>query len=158
MKGAILEKQEMFYTYMDVLFESMSNMETDYNWLITDYECNRYIEPITCERRGNFVWVTGEKLSEYLRENKIQFIWGVFSAFEKSVDIEEIMQYDLPKSNKRFFKSGIMKIQNPLSLMEIVAMDSSLVFLISSKEEYINEFMACFPMAKDLEMYLEQLC
>jgi len=36
MRGAILQKQEMIYTHINKIFSSLNNIESDYNWLLTD--------------------------------------------------------------------------------------------------------------------------
>ena len=154
MKGFILEKQKMYYTHMDVIFESMDNMEVEYNWLITDYECNHYIEPFIFEKRHGYIWITGKELSKFLKENKIQFIWGAFTAFDKNIEAEKALAYCLPKSNKSFFENKILKMQHPLSIMEIIAVDSTLVFAVSLKDENIDQFLTRVPLAEDLHTYI----
>ena len=156
MKGAILEKQEMYYTYMDVIFESMDIMGGDFNWLITDYECNRYIDPIIFDNTNNYVWISGDKLYKFLRENKIQFIWGSFTAFEKNIDINEILKYDLPPSANGFFGNDRIEMRHPLSVVEIVAADSSYVYVVSKDNYYIQKFLDWFPLAENLDTFFER--
>ena len=156
MKGAILEKQEMYYTYMDLIFESTNNMETNFNWLITDYECNRYIDPIIFDTNNNYVWINSEELHGFLKENRIQFIWGAFIAFDKNIDIDDALKYDLPRSRKNFFEDNTIEMQHPLSVVEIIAADSTYAFVISKDEEHIKQFLAWFPLAENLEVYFGQ--
>lgn len=41
-RSAILEKQKKSYTFMDKVFSAINNTEGNYNWLLTNYECNLY--------------------------------------------------------------------------------------------------------------------
>lgn len=155
MKGAILKKQKIYYTDMKLVFQAMNNVEVNYNWLISDYECNIYKKPLTFNRSDKYVWMTGDELSSFVKENDIQFIWGAFTAFEKDIAIEEILKYEIPKSNKAFFANSIMEFQHPLSIMEIIAIDSTLVFIVSQKDNYIDEFLTNLPLAEDLSIHIK---
>ncbi len=95
LKGAILQKQNMYYTFMDKIFTGLNNIELEYNWLIPDYECNDYPHELIPFNK-EYVWISGEELNRIVYENKIQFIWGVFSAFEKDIKIEDALNYPLP--------------------------------------------------------------
>ena len=41
--GAILEKGEECFTYLDKVFAALENIQETYTWLLTDGECNVYI-------------------------------------------------------------------------------------------------------------------
>ncbi len=44
MKGAILERGEKYYTYMGKIFDTIKDVQKQYNWLITDCEyCSQRI-------------------------------------------------------------------------------------------------------------------
>jgi len=159
MEGVILTKQkkDIFYTHMSMIFEALGNVETQYNWLITDYECNYYQSPITFDKRHDYIWLPGEELSLFIKENDLQFIWGVFSAFPKNIDINGVLKYELPKSNKDFFNKKRVEMQHPLSTIEIVSCDSSSVFVISNINDYINSFSKHFPAGENLQEYINKL-
>lgn len=46
-----------------------------------------------------YIWLSCEELFELILENEIQFIWGVFLAFQKSIKKEDVLIYDLPSSH-----------------------------------------------------------
>ena len=39
MKGAILEKGEKCFTLLKNIFDSINNIQKEYNWLVSGYEC-----------------------------------------------------------------------------------------------------------------------
>lgn len=136
-----------------MVFEAIHNEQIKYSWLISNYDCNQYPDdriPVD----GKYVWITGEELSEIVNNNKIQFIWGVFSAFPKHILIDNVLEHKLPYADgyAGFWKNPI-SIQHPLAEMEIVAWDSGLVLLISKNEEIIEDFMSYFPLTENLADY-----
>lgn len=46
-----------------------------------------------------YIWLSCKELFELILENEIQFIWGVFLAFQKSIKKEDVLIYDLPSSH-----------------------------------------------------------
>lgn len=80
--GAIHEKGGRWFTNRNRVFEAIHNRQAGYNWLITDLEgVPRRIE----ERCGGgaYCWLTGEELTQIVREDDCQWIWAVLSGFEK---------------------------------------------------------------------------
>lgn len=153
MRGAILENQKMYYTYMNKIFYALDNIQLEYNWLISHYECNQYPdEHIPCDKE--YVWVSGVDLSRIVFENEIQFIWGVFSAFKKEIMLNDVLEYTLPYADGNpSFWSTSFNIQHPLAEFEIVPWDSSLVLLISKHDTVVESFLKAFPLAEDLLVY-----
>ena len=154
MKAVILEEIESgYFTNMKEIFDAIGNQQKNYNWLISDYECNIY--PSSAISIGkDFVWVDGECLTEIVKKDDIQFIWGVFSAFQKTISVEQIMQYDIPiaDGNENLWTNKV-QIQNPLADIEIIPWDSSLVVLISKADEIVNKFVNRYPKSMDLLEY-----
>ncbi|WP_243118591.1 hypothetical protein QTL86_06600 [Cellulosilyticum sp. ST5] len=155
-KGAILEKGEVAYTYLKKIFKSLDNFQRSYNWLITGYESfpfsDGHLERIF--QSGNYAWISGEELTGIINKNDFQWNWAVLSGFDKCYTLQEVLKYDLPYAdcNKAFWQENI-SIQHPLASVEIVAFDSSLTLLISSKEELVKKFRKAFPLSKDLKEY-----
>ncbi|MBC6297872.1 hypothetical protein HCJ45_12220 [Listeria sp. FSL L7-1517] len=151
MKGAISLNGQNFYTDMSVVFKAIQNKQANYNWLISHFECNHY--PVDILKQA-YIWVSGEELTKMIEENNIQFIWGVFSGFEKAISLEEVMQSELPFADGYlgFWKEKI-SIQHQLASIEIVPWDSSLVLFISKMEELTALFKENFPNSIDLEEY-----
>lgn len=151
MYGAILEKADIIYTDMYEILKALNGIELKYNWLLANYECNYYPNEQLEKNRHNYLWISGDQLSRLLKKAKIQFIWGVFCAFETTVSLDSILKYELPKSNNiDFSKNDECVTQNPLSTLEIVAWDSKAVFIISKEEQPIKYFLESFPLAESL--------
>lgn len=62
--GAILEKGEKCFTYLDRVFAALGDIQENYNWLITDCECNVDIP----ELADNFCWMSGSELMTLQRK------------------------------------------------------------------------------------------
>jgi len=150
MKGAILEKSFEYYTFLDEIFPAFENEQLKYNWLITDLDCNYYPDDRLISDK-KYIWLSGEELTDIVTQNKIQFIWGVLSAFQPSVTLEQVLLYELPfaDGNKGFWHNPL-SIQNPLAEIELVPWDSSLVLLISKNEALVDKFLTFFPQGEDL--------
>ncbi|PZF90316.1 hypothetical protein C1903_03930 [Listeria ivanovii] len=151
MKAAISINDQKFYTDMKKAFEAIQNKQANYNWLISNFECNCYPAGIP---EQEYIWITGEELTKVIAANDIQFIWGVFSGFKKNISLEEILESELPIADgyAGFWKEAI-SIQHKLASIEIVPWDSTLVLFISKAEELTTLFKENFPNSKDLAEY-----
>ena len=78
----------------------------------------------------------------------------LFSAFPESVTKDDALKYELPKAdgNEKIWKNPI-SIQHPLSVMEIIAWDSSMTILISKFDEIVEKLLKSNPLIEDLEEY-----
>ena len=141
--GAILEKGEKCFTYLDKVFAALGDIQENYNWLITDCECNVDIP----ELADNFCWMSGSELMTLQRKyHNPQWIWGVLSAFEKFVTEEQVLEHPLPAVRDN-------RVQHPLATFEIVPIDSSYVVVFSREKETIDRFRAYCPLSEDLEAW-----
>lgn len=150
-RSAILEKGEHYYTHMDKVFNAIENEQLKYNWLITDCECYPEDKNINEMFSKEYIWISGEQLTEIINKDDFQFIWGVFSGFPLEVTLEETLRYDLPFADgyKGFWVDNV-GIQHPLAEVEIVAWDSSLTLLISKDDNLVRKFRSNFPLSEDL--------
>ena len=140
--GAILAKGEVGYTDLDKVFAALGNIQENYNWLITDCECNVDIP----ELQYNYSWMSGNELMALQRKyHNPQWIWAVLSAFEKSVTEEQVLEYPLPDARDN-------RVQHPLATFEIVPFDSSFVLVFSREKEIVDRFRAYFPLSEDLDL------
>lgn len=151
MRSAILEKGEHYYTHMAKVFNAIENEQLKYNWLITDCECYPGDKSIDQMFSKEYIWISGEQLTEIISKDDFQFVWGVFSGFSLEVTLEEILKYDLPFADgyKGFWVNNV-GIQHPLAEVEIVSWDSSLTLLISKDGELVQKFRSNFPLSEDL--------
>lgn len=71
--GAILAKGEVGYTDLDKVLAALGNIQENYNWLLTDCECNVDIP----ELEDEFCWMSGSELTALQRKyHNPQWIWG----------------------------------------------------------------------------------
>ena len=154
MKGAVIYRGEKYFTFLKKIFDSIENVQKNYNWLITGYECYpqniKYVERLSKE----WCWITGKELTKMIETENFQWVWGVFSAFPESVTKDDALKYELPKAdgNEKIWKNPI-SIQHPLSVMEIIAWDSSMTILISKFDEIVEKLLKSNPLIEDLEEY-----
>lgn len=155
MRGAILAKGQDYYTYLDRVLPSLEGAHLEYNWLISELDCNNYPNELLSHTLDNgCVWLTGKQLDDMVRHDEIQFIWAVLSAFDQSTTIDEILTYELPWADGyEGFWNNPISIQHPKAEIEMVPWDSSLVLLIAKNNSLVDKFLKYFPMAEDLEAY-----
>lgn len=151
MKSAILDKGENYYTHLLKVFQAIGDEQIKYNWLITNLECYPKGEEALELFSREFVWISGEQLTDIIYEEDFQFIWGVFSGFSKDIPLEEVLKYDLPFADgyEGFWVDNV-NIQHPLADIEIVAWDSSLMLFISKNDNLVDKFVDGFPLSRCL--------
>lgn len=168
--GLIDSKSKQYYTYLRDVFTAIKNRQTDYNWLITDTDIIAHSEELDLlnttthwqYENGKQVaipaqeyhFLSGEELTRIVMQDNSQWIWGVLSGFDKSIPLEDILNYPLPEANgyEGFWKTP-PSLQHPLALVEIVPWDSSLVLIFSTKKEIVDSFRLAFPESQDLSEY-----
>ena len=168
--GVIDKESSRYYTYLKAVFDAIENKQAEYNWLITATEIvahssrldalntsvhwkNEDGKPIAIPA-PDYYFLSGEELTKIITEDDSQWIWGVLSGFEKSIPLDEILKYPLPKADgyEGFWKNP-PTIQNALASMEIVPWDSSCVLLLSTKGEIVEKFKRAFPNSRELSVY-----
>lgn len=154
MKGIVIDEGEEYFTFLGKLFKALDNIQKDYNWLISDHVC--YPEDANYAKRlsAEWCWMTGTELTEMIEHEDFQWIWGVLSGFPKHETKEEVLKYKLPNAmeNDRIWQNPI-SMQHPLSLMEIIAWDSSMTVFISRSDDIIDRIVKSNFLTKDLEEY-----
>ena len=96
MYGAILEKGEEYYTYLYKIFTGINMVQKDYNWLLTDIVAYPETKEYQDLFSKQYCWLSGEELTNTIEMEDFQWIWGVLSGFDKSIDIKEILNHSLP--------------------------------------------------------------
>lgn len=100
MYGRILTGGGRFYTFLGPLFQAVGERQKQYNWLITDFEGGFPLEEHVRLNRRNlrerYAWIDGGTLTGLAGQADAQWSWGVFSGFDRSVTLEEALEYDLP--------------------------------------------------------------
>ncbi len=168
--GAIDEKGKKYYTYLSEVFAAIHQEQNNYNWLITDSEIypdleeakklstrDLYLGDENENQRilsGNYCFLSGEELTEIIRREDFQWIWAVLSGFDKSIPLEEILKYPLPRSDgyEGFWKTPL-SMQHPLAEIEIVPFDSSMTLIFSTQKDIVDRFLDAIPGSRDLARY-----
>ncbi len=154
MKGLLLEElSSRYFINLQDIFGVIGKVQKDYNWLISNYECNIYpSKKIPFDKE--IVFIEGEELEQIVTSHEIQFIWGVFSGFKKEISLESILEYPIPfaDGNKAIWNSDICT-QNPLADIEIIAWDSTLAVVVSKEDKFIETIKKNYPTARDLLEY-----
>ena len=153
--GAISRNDEKYYTYLKKVFEAIDNRQNDYNWLITNCECyphNREIDDLF--HNSEYCWISGEELTKIISKDDFQWIWGMLSGFEKSIELSEVLKYGIPCGDNynEYFKNPLT-LQHPLSCIEIVPFDSTFMMILSKDKEIVNSFMKVYSYSQNLEKY-----
>lgn len=152
--GAIDEKGERFYTYLPKLFDAIENAQMDYNWLITDCDCNQSNKVYDEYLKQGYCWISGEELTKIVQETHIQWLWAVLSGFQKDITLNEVLAYPYPDADgyPGFWRNPV-SMQHPLATIEIVPWDASLTLFFSRKKELVEKFRAGYPHSEDLSVY-----
>lgn len=134
------------------VFDALEGRQKEFNWLITDFMCTYYPKLLEHKER---VWISGEDLTKLAHENEaLQFIWGVLSAFPKSVklDIDNLeIEPDITMNNEIWKRPTV---RHPLAVAEIVYWDSSATMLLSKDEDLTFKFRKYFPECEDFNEYI----
>lgn len=154
MNGLMIDNQETNYLYdLSLIFNELPDTEINKMWLISNYECNKYpFKEIPLE--NEYVWIDGNKLKELLNQEKVMFIWGVFSNFPKDTTEKEVLQFPIPiaDGNRSLWDSELKNI-HPLTDTEIIAWDGSLLLVKSNNTDVITQLQKKIPSSIDLELY-----
>lgn len=143
-------KSEKYFTFLPKLFDVIDNAQLKYNWLITACEFN-VPNPIEDEYFAKgYCWISGEELTDIVREKEIQWIWAILSGFERDIPLEKVMTHPLPD-----FIDGeeICSIIHPLAKVQIIAFDSSATQIFSTEEKLVSKFRAGYPQSEDITIY-----
>lgn len=148
------------HTNMRLVFDTMKGKQNNYNWLIANIEFmtgdfKNDDSKISLDLFNNIiVWVSGEELSKVIYAYDIQFLWGVFTAFEQLEDINiDNLEVEPYADGNRDFWSLDPSIQHPKGVVEIVCWDSTSTLFLSKDLELANAFKENFTDALLLEKY-----
>lgn len=139
----VLNSDKYLYTFLDDVFYGIGDAVKEYNWLLSDYECNLYPNNTFYQNMHNYIWLSYEELSDLILGQYVQFIWGVCLAFEKNIKKEDVLKYPLPVADYD------ISFKHPLSQIEILSLDSSELYILAREESYIQNFLKKFPEAKE---------
>ncbi|MFL1662264.1 hypothetical protein [Bacillus cereus] len=144
------------HTVLASVFDSFQGREKEFNWLITDMEIVAHQEEKLIRDYPKMsypiVWIAGEDLSNLVKKYNPQFIWGVLSAFDKSIniDIHNLLVEPYANGNEGLWVPS-PNIQHPQAKLEIVCWDSYVTLFFSKGEDIDDKFQDYFKSAKKLD-------
>jgi len=145
------------HTDIKLIFDALEGRQKEFNWLITEHEtyCWPSGEDIFDE---GIVLLSGDELTDIVTHNKIQFVWGILSAFDKSVDID-INNLDVVPTFDGEWKYGGEDVQpqHSLAIAEIVCVDSSYTIFLSKDEDLSNRLLMHYTDAQGLHQWNREL-
>lgn len=152
MKRYISAYDRKYYTHMLEIILAIGGNNLNYKWLISDIEAypqdnGQYDNLI---ENNSYLILSNNDLIKMLSECDFQWIWAVFSAIPEDISDDDILKYKLPYANENgeIYKDDVAIIQHPLADIEIVAEDSSSVFIVAKDNNIADRFKALFSMAK----------
>jgi hypothetical protein len=154
MKSVISKEDDKFYLHLKKVFSSINNAQLNYNWLITECDCYPNDSELEKLFSREYIWLTGEELTEIVNNNDFQWIWAVFSGFEKNIPLSKILKYDLPHvvENRDLYINPVY-IQHPLAQLEILSVDGCFLIIKSLNDNIIIDFKKEYILSEDLEEY-----
>ena len=156
MRGIVIEEGEQFYTDLKGILNMLGSSVTDYNWLISGYECYPQDSDISKIFKGNPVIISHSEMYRILEKENFQWIWGVFSAIKGDISKEEIFSHPIPfaEGNSNIWKVPV-SIQHPLAEIEIVAWDSSESIVICKDDALIDSISKCNTYSITMKEYID---
>lgn len=151
MKRYISSNKEEYYTDLLKIIDSIGIDNLNYNWLITDIEVSEIKNKNFKELFDNkYVLLKTIDLVKILKSENFQWIWGVFSLIPLKYSDEEILRYDMPYAiNNEDIYNNLPKIQHPLAEIEIDAIDSSSVHIVTNNNKILQLFKKIYSKVKE---------
>lgn len=146
-KSYVINRGLKYYTDMSVILNPIKEYLREYNFLITDIECN-YCPDKRIWNEKDYVLIPSNELLDIVNTHEIQFIWGVFSAIPQHFSLDDILKYELPFSEAVSNYDKNISLQHPLADIEIVSFDSSYLEIICKNEEVMECIKSEFPKEK----------
>jgi hypothetical protein len=98
--------------------------------------------------------LSGDELTDIVTKNKIQWVWGILSAFDKSIDIDITNLSVIPTFDGEWKYGGEdVHTQHPLAIAEIVCVDSSYTIFLSKDDDLSNKLHKHYSDAQDLHQW-----
>jgi hypothetical protein len=146
--------QMPYHTNLALVFRALDGRQKDFNWLITNFECNFHPDEFPYDSEGKPYWFNGQELTGLVERNDIQFIWAAISGFQPDViiDLNNLKVEPLAEGHPSLWEERVL-IQHPKATVEIVCWDSTYTILLSKNNDLSQRFRRFFPKAKDLNAY-----
>ena len=151
MQGIVLNEGG-YVTYLSRILPCIESEVKVLNWHISNLECYSTGDaPNPFEVSGE-LFLSGEEFYDVITSHPdIQFVWGLFSGFPQSVDMERLksrpsaeIRYEIPYMGK-----ALCHIE-PDAVLEILAFDSSETHVLTDREQIADKLRKAFPKAEPL--------
>ena len=151
MKRIYSKKHFKYYTMLKQILYDLELVDKDFWWLISDIEAYPQKEKYEDLVQEEYLLMNTGELTEMLEEDDFQWVWAVFSVISSNYTKEDILQFDLPcvenlDDTEYNPHEDIPKMQHPYAELEIYAVDSSYMFMITDNEELICRFKKSYPL------------
>ena len=137
--------QVPYFTEMGSVFHALKISASDYDWYLSDIETNINVHGLSDSDQ----WLNGEELHRLVAEQKIQFIWAVFSAVPRGAR-PTITNAPYVDGNPHYWNDTECKPQIKEALFEIACWDSSATILIGITPDMATNFTLAYSDAKPL--------
>ena len=139
------------YTLLKQVLYDLELSNQPYLWLISDIEAYpRNSEFCELLDQNDYLLLETSQLVQMLEIDDFQWVWGVFSAIPVVYGKKEIMQFDLPYV--RDVQAGMYnpytdqpKLQHPYAVLELYAVDSAYLFMVTDNADFIARFKQKYP-------------
>jgi hypothetical protein len=130
-------------TDLRVVFQALGGRQREFDWWITNLECNWYPPGFPLEKTK---FLNGDELTRVVEAHDVQFVWAVLSGFAKGSKVDTHCAPPRADAEEEV-------IQHPQAVVEIRCFDSSSTLLLSRDDDLTARFRAFFPEAFDLGEY-----
>ena len=153
--GVLIRKGERYYSYLRKLFSALNNMQVQYKWLLSNYECYPQDSDLKEMLAGRYLVLDGEQLTDLVNKEDVQWIWGIFCGVDPAISDEELLA-SLPSQQDAFkgYEHLPLAMAHPRSKIEIVAVDSSYTMILTKEFSILETLKKSYPCAEDLAVVI----
>lgn len=147
-----------FHTDMQRVLRAFGGREREFDWLVTDLECNRFPAAFLPEKDA---WLlSGDEFADVVfgESDPVQYIWGVLTGLPRGtrVDLAQCSEVPFADGNGELW-TETPRLQVPGAVVEVVCWDSSYTILVTTDADLSARFRSSFPEAEDLAVYCRRL-
>ena len=143
--------QISIYGYLKDLFRPFPELILEYDWLLSDIDCNFFPKPLV---QGDDAILTGKELLTLAsNEDQPQFVWCVFSSLFPGEQVELSKNEIYADGNADLWNTNV-RIQHESSDIEIVSFDSSLFIFLTTKTEICDKIKNTYPEGRELVQWI----
>ncbi len=141
-----------FHTDLKNLLKPILSYIANYNWLLTnqdyliyDYDQKGGIKQLNFEDKK--IKFSGIQFSNMVTERNVQFVWGVFCAFNNEIPNIKLEELPFADCNPNIWEKPL-EFLNEESEIEIICFDGTSTIIKFKDKEIEKKFVEYFPEAK----------